>query len=356
MDHPKNLGFMPARRILRKVKDTVARIERVCAQETDARSLRERILDVLKRDLRIDAYAFVMTDPDSEVGVDPLAEVPCLPELPTLVRLKYLTDVNRWTSLTAAAGLREATGDQPDRSLVYRELLRRYDVGDVASTVFRDRFGCWGFLDLWRTGADARFSGAELDLLTRITEPVTPALRRAQARTLLERPTQRPPTGPVVLLLSPQLDVQGQTPQTLEYLRTLLPPVPDAPPIPAAAYNVAAQLLAVEAGVDTHPPVARVHLTEGRWLTVRADRLAVDIAVTIETATPSERSDLFARAFGLSPRESELLAHLAAGRDTKETAALMFVSEYTIQDHLKAISAKSGVRTRRALVGLVTGS
>jgi DNA-binding CsgD family transcriptional regulator len=222
--------------------------------------------------------------------------------------------------------------------------------------VFRDRFGCWGFLDLWRTGADARFSGAELDLLVRVIDPVTRALRGAQARTLLERPTRRPGTGPVVLLLSPRLEVRGQTTETPEYLRTLLPPAPGAPPVPAVAYNVAAQLLAVEAGVDTHAPVARVHLTEGRWLTVRADRLESFIAVTLETAAPSERSDLFARAFGLSPRESELLAHLAAGRDTKEIAARMFVSEYTIQDHLKAISAKSGVHTRRTLIGLVTGS
>lgn len=340
----------------------MARIERICEQETDTRSLRERILDALKRDMRIDAFAFVVTDPRSEVGVDPLADVPCLPELPTLIRLKYLTAVNRWTSLTAAAGLDAATGGRPDRSLLWRELLRRYDVGDVASLVFRDRFGCWGFLDLWRTGADARFGAAELELLTRITAPVTAALRRSQAATLLEHPSRELRAGPVVLLLTPSLAVRGQTPQTSEYLRILLPAAPGASPVPAAAYNVAAQLLAVEAGTDTHQPVARVHLSEGHWLTVRADRLAADgaaqeppIAVTIETASAAERLDLFTRAFGLSPRESELLGHLAAGRDTKETAALMFLSEYTIQDHLKAISGKTGVRTRRALISLIMG-
>lgn len=341
-----------------------ARVERVCEQETDARRLRERIVDVLRQTLRVDAYAFVVTDPDSEVGVDPLAEVPCLAELPTLIRLKYLTEVNRWTSLASAAGLRRATHDQPEASLMWRDLLRRYDIGDVASAVFRDRYGCWGFLDLWRAGTDAGFDDPELRLLTQIAEPVATALRRAQARTLLDAPTPRSRPRPVVLLLSPGLEVQGQTPQTPEYLRTLLPPPAlDAPPVPAVAYNVAAQLLAVEAGVDAHPPIGRIHLTEGHWLTVRADRLDAaesgeqrPIAVTIETASPNERSELFARAFGLSARESELLGHLAAGRDTKETAALMFVSEYTVQDHLKAISAKSGVRTRRALISLVTGS
>lgn len=340
-----------------------ARVEQVCKQETDARRLREQIIYVLRQALRVDAYAFVLTDPSSEVGVDPLAEVPCLSELPKLIQLKYLTDVNRWTSLASAAGLRAATHDQREASLLWRGLLRRYDIGDVASAVFRDRFGCWGFLDLWRAGAGARFEDAELGLLTRIAEPVATALRRAQAGTLLVASTQRSRPGPVVLLLSPELEVRGQTPQTPEYLRTLLPPAPEAPLVPAVAYNVAAQLLAVESGVDTHPPIGRVHLADGRWLTVRADRLdAVDsgeqrpIAVTIESATPVERCELFARAFGLSARESELLGHLAAGRDTKGTAALMFVSEYTVQDHLKAISAKTGVRTRRALISLVTGN
>ena len=285
-----------------ELTDFAARVERVCEQETDARRLRERIVDVLRQTLRVDAYAFVMTDPGSEVGVDPLAEVPCLPELPTLIRLKYLTGVNRWTSLTRAAGLRAATRDQPAASLLWRDLLRRYDIGDVASAVFRDRFGCWGFLDVWRAGVGARFEDAELGLLTRIAEPVATALRRAQARTLLVSSTQRSKPGPVVLLLSPGLEVQGQTPQTPEYLCTLLPPAPHTPPVPAVAYNVAAQLLAVEAGIDAHMPIGRIHLAEGRWLTVRADRLdAVEsgeqrpIAVSIEAATPIERSDLFAR-------------------------------------------------------------
>lgn len=340
-----------------------ARVERACAQETDARTLRQRIVHVLRQALRADAYAFVMTDPASEVGLDPLAQVPCLAQLPTLIRLKYLTPVNRWTSLTTAAGLRAATRDRPETSLLWRELLRHHDIGDVASTVFRDRYGCWGFLDLWRTGTDARFDDTQLELLTRITEPVTTALRRTQAGTLLTGPTPHPPPGPVLLLLTPRLDVHGQTPHTPQYLRTLLPPPPDTPPVPAIAYNVAAQLLALEAGIDTHPATGRIHLTAGHWLTARADRLDAHepgpqrpIAVTLETTTPTERRELFTRAFGLTPRESQLLGHLAAGRNTQQTATLMSISQHTVQDHLKAISAKTGIHTRRTLISHATGT
>jgi DNA-binding CsgD family transcriptional regulator len=254
------------------------------------------------------------------------------------------------------------TGDRLSDVPLWRELLSRYDVGDVVSVVFRDRFGCWGFLDLWRVGANARFGDAEIALLTEIAAPVTSALRRAQASTLLTRPPERPRFGPVVLLLSADLRLDSQTPEAADYLRTLLSPTGDDAPVPAAAYNVAAQLVAVELGIDSHPAAARVHLADGRWLSVRATCVGAAmlprrplIAVTIETASPAERSAVFARAFELTPRESELLAHVAAGRETREIAALMFLSEYTVQDHLKSVFVKTGIRTRRSLIGLVAG-
>ena len=136
----------------------------------------------------------------------------------------------------------------------------------------------------------------------------------------------------MVLLLSPGLDVRAQTPQTQRYLRLLIPPdAAGQAPVPAGAYNVGAQLLAREAGVDGNPPLARVHLGSGRWLTLRASRLDSaqpvperDIAVSIETTAPDGRVSLFARACGLSPREAELLDHVVAGASTRDIARLMF--------------------------------
>jgi hypothetical protein len=100
---------------------------------------------------------------------------------------------------------------------------------------------------------------------------------------------------------------KAQTPQTEDYLRLLVPPDAGASPVPAAAYNVAAQLLAVEAGVDHRPPWARVHLAGRSWLTLRAARVLdqrpserQDIAVSIEACDPLERADLFARVHGLT--------------------------------------------------------
>jgi DNA-binding NarL/FixJ family response regulator len=342
----------------------LASIKRVCSSETDARALQLRVLEQIRRSVAFDAFAFVLTDPVTSVGTSPVADVPCLSELPRLIRLKYLTTVNRWTTLEAGfVTLSEATDGELSRSLVWRELLQHHDIVDVASAVFRDRFGCWAFLDLWRTAARSPFAQSELARLNPVIPVVTAGLRRVQAANFASpRRSDRPLQGPVVLLLSPVLDVLAETAPAIDYLRALLPPAHDDPPIPASAYNVAAQLLAHEVGVDTSPAVARVHVGGGRWLALRAARLdqagppvQPNIAVTIEDASGAERAELFARANALSARETELLAHLDAGRDTRQIAEQMHLSQHTIQDHLKLIFTKTGIRTRRSLLTRVRG-
>jgi DNA-binding CsgD family transcriptional regulator len=341
------------------------RIARICAADDDPRALRLRLLAELRGVVGFDAYAWVLTDPETSVGSAPLADVPSLAELPLLIRLRYLTALNRWTTLTGqpVALLSAATGGDLSRSLLWRELLSRYRVSDVASVVFRDRYGCWAFLELWRT-AGAVFDAAEAVFLRHCVDVVTPALRRSLARTFTVASVRvAVPTGPLVLLLSPDLQVVRQTPATRDPLRLLVPRDDDGPTIPAGAYNVAAQLLAVEAGVDAHPPKARAHLSEGRWVTLRADRwegdslpTGRDIAVTIEECTPADRVSLFARASGLTGREQELLSHLAGGADTREVAAQMNVSAHTVQDHLKSVFAKTGTHSRRTLLSRARGN
>lgn len=120
---------------------------------------------------------------------------------------------------------------------------------------------------------------------------------------------------------------------------------------------MAAQLLAVEQGVDDNSPSARVHLAGGFWVTLRAARLDGDsIAVTIEETTAADRLELFCACFGLSAREAELIGHLATGRNTRELAARMHVSEHTIQDHFKSIFAKTSAHNRRGLLSRALGT
>jgi DNA-binding CsgD family transcriptional regulator len=330
-------------------------VSELCEHIEDARTLRLSLLDELRRLVPFESFAWLLTDPTSEVGVAPIADVPCVPDLPRLIGLKYATVINRWTTQQEpVARLHARTGGQLEQSLVWRELLADDGVSDVASLVFRDRFGCWAFLDLWRF--DGVFTDAQASTLADHVDTITAALRRCTLRTF-SRPTdtggRHPLSGPIVLVLSDQLEVRGQTRETERYLRALVPPDGDRPPVPAGAYNVAAQLLAIEAGIDDHQPVARVALNDGEWLAFRAARIGEDIAVSIERASPAERLDLFRRSAGLTAREGELLDLLATGADTRAIAKNMFVSEHTVQDHLKAIFAKTRATSRRNLLARV---
>lgn len=298
----------------------------------------------------------------TRIGTSPLADVPGLswPRLPALIRARYLTPFCRWDRVldarVAATSLLRETEGQPEQALLWREVQRDLGVSDTAIVVFADRYGCWGFLDLWR--CDGPFTPDELRRLAPLARPVTIGLRAAVARTFVDPARQLHPVGPAVLLLDPDLQVRSQTEAAAEALLRLNPPDEPMPPIPAAAYNIAAALVADEQGVPIGAPWSRVHLGGSRWVTVKASRLDADIAVSIEPSTAAERLDVYARACGLTPRESEVLALLCEGLDTREIAERIVVSPHTASDHLKAILAKTDARNRQLLLarGLGVGS
>ena len=327
-------------------------IERLATQAPDSRTFRAAILERLHEVLAFEWYAWVLTDPLTAVGIDPLAAIPDIAQLPRTIRLKYLTPINRWTALDDAATLAPRAGESP----LWREVQRDHGVVDVASLVLRDHHGCWGFLDLWSTSP---FAATDVVLLRDLAPELTRAIRAYRARSFPHRPPRAPHSGAsAVILLDDDLTIVGQTAGSDEWLRLLLPQPDGRRPIPACAYNVAAQLIARESRVDDHEPMARMPLPTGEWVTLRAARLEPDsrIAVTIERSTTTERLDVFARAVGLSAREGDVLAVLAQGADTREAATRLYVSPNTVQDHLKSIFAKTGSHSRRELLAHAIGA
>jgi DNA-binding CsgD family transcriptional regulator len=119
---------------------------------------------------------------------------------------------------------------------------------------------------------------------------------------------------------------------------------------------VATQASAVAAGKahDGRIARARVRAASGRWLVVRAsvlgDEPGAQVAVMIEPARPHELAPLIAAAHGLTEREREVTRLVARGLSTDAIAARLFLSSWTVQDHLKAIFEKVGVATRGELV------
>lgn len=345
----------------RPTRELSARVERLCGQPLLAKALREKLVAQLRKAVPFDGYNFPLTDPVSLIGTSPLADIPGLawPRLPELIRSRYLTLECRWDHVAgagrSATSLLVETAGQPERSLLWRTFQDDLGVIDTAIVVFADRYGCWGLLDLWRTSHPG-FSAAELALLGSLAPDITIGLRRAVARTFVDPHQQLLPLGAAVVILDPELRVRTQTEAAARALLQLNPPDEPMAPIPAAAYNIAAALIASEQGIPLGPIWSRIHLGGCRWVTAKASRLGDDIAVSIEPSTTEERMDLYARACGLSERESEILELLGQGLDTRHIAERLVISEHTATDHTKAILAKTGARNRQLLLARGLGA
>jgi DNA-binding CsgD family transcriptional regulator len=75
--------------------------------------------------------------------------------------------------------------------------------------------------------------------------------------------------------------------------------------------------------------------------------------VVIQPAAAHDVAPLVALAYGLTDRESQVTRLCLKGLSTKEIAQSLGISPFTVQDHLKAIFDKTGVRSRGGLVGQV---
>jgi DNA-binding CsgD family transcriptional regulator len=67
----------------------------------------------------------------------------------------------------------------------------------------------------------------------------------------------------------------------------------------------------------------------------------------------ARRYDNRAGLTALSPREREVVEHVAQGRTNREVAAALFLSEKTVGTHLARIFEKLGVRSRTALATII---
>lgn len=314
-----------------------------------------------------DYYAWPLADPEHWTGIRPLAHPPDPANVTTLIRWKYLTPTNRWTVLGSrarpVASLLQETGGQPERSELWNRVLRDAGVIDAASVCFSERFGVWGWLDLWRTRGSG-FEPSELDLLAALVPESATSLRRCiavrfDAAVPAEPWTVRQAPAQGVVLLSDGLEVTGLNAAAEQWQGLLVPPPNRS--VSAEVFNVAAQLLAREAGVDARDPVSRVPIGAGRWATLNASRMlrsrggGAGIAVTIERCPSSALLGIYLRSHGLTPRERELVRLLARGLDPAALARRLGITECTVQDHLKSVFAKTGVHGRGELLAHALG-
>jgi DNA-binding NarL/FixJ family response regulator len=254
-----------------------------------------------------------------------------------------------------AVGIHATTDGQVERLERMADLvLPRFGYADEARVVFADRAGVWGTMSILRGSDDAVFDARELAFLVSVAPALTRGIRTGLLSQLGRRETVRPP-GPAVIIFDSSDRVVQSSPGAQERLSQLAPgadPLTYIQALVSGARRFAA-------GTAARMPRTRARTAGGVWLVLHAAPLgglgdrAGDVVVTIEEARPQEVIDIVAAAFALTMREREVVGAVLRGADTKEIAAWMHVSPYTVQDHLKSIFDKAGVTSRRELVSRV---
>jgi DNA-binding CsgD family transcriptional regulator len=245
----------------------------------------------------------------------------------------------------------------------FREILEPMGQGDELRATLRDGKSVWGAMCLHRELHDPEFSLAEIAFVAQIAPHLGAGLRVAALFDVLSHDdlTVAPiPDSPGLLTLAEDLSVLAMTPAA-EWWLSEIGDVPGGGKLPQAVYTVATQLQALERTQSAPAsvlPRARVRTRAGQWLALHGSRLSSmssvgPIAVILEPARPAEVASLTLLAYALTEREAQVAQLVLKGNSTEDIAEALTISELTVQQHLKAIFDKVGVRSRRDLVAQV---
>lgn len=257
---------------------------------------------------------------------------------------------------TAAASVHQVTGGDISASNRMRDFIHPYfgytdELRAIATVNGRPWGGISPFVD------DGTFSPAELEFMATIAQSVGMAMR---AGILARLPEVTPPldTGPAVLVVDADNNFTMKSVGAEERLAQI-GHGPNAAGPEGTIGGLVAAARRYAAGLTDELPQCRVRLRTGQWFVLHASPLAGadgttgNVVVTIDEARPPEIVPLVVEAFGLTGREQDVTRMVLQGADTKEIAATLCVSTYTVQDHLKAVFEKAGVRSRRELTARV---
>ncbi len=345
----------------RRAEQTRRELIRLCHAGLDSLTLRIEIMKRLRTVIPIDLSFFTTADPATLLFTGAVNELASA--TPQFIENEFLQeDVNKFAwmarSNTPVVNLVQATQGELERSQRYREILAPLALGDELRAALITGGSCWGFMCMHRDQSSPHFTLTEAAFLARLTPHFAEGLRNAlllgntTGATVLDEPG--------VLLLAEDLSVVAITPVAERWLAEV--GVADWPrklALPYAVFAVVARLQALEQGNDAQPdltPRVRLRTASGHWLVLHASRLAGpktqgQIAVIFEVARPAEVASLIVQAYDLSKRETEIMQSVVRGLSTAEISVTFHISSNTVQDHLKAIFEKVGVRSRRELVG-----
>jgi DNA-binding CsgD family transcriptional regulator len=257
----------------------------------------------------------------------------------------------------ALAGAREpvdtlvhATGRDLATSARWREVIEPLGWGDELRIACREAGRTWGVLCLHRTAEEDAYADDDIAALRQVAPLLASAFRRTAIATSPQPGSES--LEPGVLLLDDELVVTSMTGAAAEWLE-LLGPLEGGLPIVLMS-------VAVQALTTGEPQVVALPTSGRRWLSVHASALhgpdSVAVAVILQPAHPLDALPTFAAAAQLTPRETDVVAAALRGLSDRAIARDLELSEYTVQDHLKRVYAKTATRGRAELIARLLGS
>lgn len=259
-------------------------------------------------------------------------------------------EANRFAELhragTSVGVLGQATGGVPARSRRFREVFAPAGFRHEARVLLRRSGRVWGALVLLRDGGkdftakEARFLGEASELIT------NGLLANLFGRTRSEALGQEL----ALVTLDAEDRIVETSPSALTVLADGLEQPREGGATPLLLRSLALEVRSPPAGRSVR---ARIMGCGSRWTTLTAVAVGPPTArrVTI-VATPTPVNEVAALelvARGLTSRETAVALLVLQGLSTEAIARQLAIAAYTVQDHLKAIFAKTGASSRKQL-------
>ncbi len=322
-----------------------------------------QVSQTLRRVIPFEASCWHTLDPDTVLFTGSLNQnVGCSGSW--LAQHEYvIDDVNKWSFLARSGRLAGATslathGDL-SRSARHRS-QEGQGIGDELRGSFVVDGTYWGAAGFPRNSDDPWFTEEDVRVLTSLCEPIAEGFRRALLIASVATDDPFGDDGPGVVVFDQDGHAESISPAAERWIEQMIEiPRPAVPSESKVVQVVAARARSLRAGQDPLELAARsrARTSSGAWLLLYGTRLAGGadgrIAVIIQPAAPGDVAPLVALAYGLSQRECQVARLCMQGRSTKQIAHTLRVSPYTVQDHLKSIFDKTGVRSRGELVGQI---
>jgi len=334
----------------RRARQATAEVERSCRTATDATALHRSVAAAVSTAVPFDRWCALSFDPATALPTGGFhAEGLPMQLMPRLLEVEFgdEAEVGRLADVARAERpvlrLSEATGPDPGRSVRFRDVLLPAGLPHELRAVHRNGRTPWGAMILMRGTDVPDFTATEAAWVSTLSSRVAEALRRVQ---LMTRAGQPDDDGPAVALLEvtdPAVTVLTGSPSALQRLAEVEDGTVDGLPLAVTS-------LARTAHGRRGTARCRLRTRYGRWLTLHAERLAGStVSLVVEPSRPADIAALLTDAYRLTGREAEVVGLLVRGHSNAEIARALWLSPYTVADHVKSVFEKTGVRSRGEL-------